>query len=86
MYEEEIRKLLGNEKMLIGRAAVMKKLRKGLVNRVFIANNYPKTALSELEKYKSIAGVEIFDAKVTNVDLGTICKKPFPISIIGMLK
>jgi ribosomal protein L30E len=39
-----------------------------------------------LNKYGKLSGFEVLDTKVPNDDLGTVCKKPFSIALIGVLK
>jgi large subunit ribosomal protein L30e len=86
MYEEEIRKLLTSKKLLIGKDEVLKNIRKSLVQKVYISSNCPVEALADLKKYSKISGFELFETKVPNDELGTVCKKPFSIAIIGVLK
>jgi len=86
MHEEEIKKFLNSKKMLIGRNEVLKGIKKKLVSKVFFASNSPERLLSDLERYKSVEPFELLDTKLPNDELGTICKKPFSVSIIGILK
>lgn len=86
MYEEEIRKLLTSKKLLIGKDEVLKNVRKSLVNKVYIASNVPVEVLGDLNRYTKISGFELFETKIPNDELGTVCKKPFSIAVIGVLK
>ena len=86
MYEEEIRKLLTTKKLLFGKDEVLKSIRKNLIIKVYVSSNSPADVMKDLEKYSKISGFELLNTKVPNDDLGTVCKKPFPISIIGVLK
>ncbi len=86
MYEEEIRKKLSSKKLLIGEEEVLKNVRKGLIAKIYVASNCPALVLKDLTKYSTISGFELVDTKIKNDDLGTICKKPFAIAVIGVLK
>lgn len=86
MYEEEIRKILTSKKLLIGKDEVLKNIRKSLVQKVYIASNCPTELLGDLQRYSKISGFELFETKVANDELGTVCKKPFAIAVIGLLK
>jgi large subunit ribosomal protein L30e len=86
MYEEEIRKLLTSNKFLIGEDEVLKNARKGTLLKVYHASNINKVTLVDLQKYGKLAGFEVLDTNVPNDDLGTVCKKPFSISTVGILK
>ncbi|MGV8171594.1 MAG: ribosomal L7Ae/L30e/S12e/Gadd45 family protein [Candidatus Woesearchaeota archaeon] len=86
MYEEEIRKMLTSKKFLIGEDEVLKSARKGALLKVYHASNINKTVLADLQKYGKLSGFEVLNTNVPNDDLGTVCKKPFSISTIGVLK
>ncbi|HYD03564.1 MAG TPA: ribosomal L7Ae/L30e/S12e/Gadd45 family protein [Alphaproteobacteria bacterium] len=86
MYEEDIRKLLTTKKLIIGGDEVLKNARKGGLSKVYYASNADKLTIKDLTKYADLSGFELLDTKLSNDDLGTTCKKPFSISIIGVLK
>lgn len=80
----EIKKLLDSEKLLIGSEQTLKELRTGSLSKVYMAQN-PKPELKEdIERYAGIAQVEIVLLDVPNDELGTLCKKPFPISVLSV--
>jgi len=86
MYEEDIRKLLTTKKIILGEDEVLKHARNGTLAKVYYATNTNKVVVADLLKYSKLAGFEVLDTKVPNDDLGTVCKKPFSISTIGVLK
>ncbi len=86
MYEEEIRKQLTGKKLIIGRDEVVKGIHKGTISKVYISSNCPADLKKDLTKYSTISGFELFDTKVPNDELGTVCKKPFAIAILGLKK
>lgn len=86
MYEEDIRKLLTTKKLIIGEDEVLKHARKGDLAKVYHASNANKLTIADLLKYGKISNFEVLDTNVPNDDLGTVCKKPFSISTIGVLK
>lgn len=86
MYEEDIKKLLTSKKILFGKDEVLKNIRKGLIAKVFVASNCPDEAMKDIAKYSKLSGFEVLETKVPNDDLGSVCKKPFSIAIIGLLK
>ena len=59
---------------------------KGEVAKVYIASNCKASTKADFEKYSKLSGFELFDTKVPNDDLGTVCKKPFAIAVICVLK
>lgn len=86
MFEDDIRKLLTSKKLLIGKDEVLKNIRRSLVQKVYTASNCPPELKKELEKYSAISGFELMDTKVPNDELGTVCKKPFSIAVLGVLR
>jgi large subunit ribosomal protein L30e len=86
MYEEEIRKLLTSNKLLIGEDEVLKSARNGKLSKVYHASNANALVLADIQKYGKISGFEVLNTNVPNDELGTVCKKPFSISTIGILK
>lgn len=83
---EEIRKVLGSEKLILGKEKTMKELRKGNLVKVFIASNLDAQTKKDLEYYKEINDFELVDANMTNEELGTLCRKPFSVAVLGLLK
>ncbi len=83
---EEIKKLVATPKAIVGTQKTLKGLRAGKVAKVFLAKNVKETTRSDVEKYSGIAGVEIVRLELGNDELGTICKKPFSISVLGESK
>ena len=81
---EEIKKLLGTEKLLLGTERTMKALRSGTLEKIFVAANANPKIVEDIEHYKDIAKIELVKLKESNEELGTICKKSFSISVIGV--
>ena len=83
---EEIKKLLNSDKMIIGTSETMKALRANKLKKVFIASNADPKFVSDIEYYKKMSDVEIERLDLTNEEVGAFCRKPFHISVIGVLK
>ena len=81
---EEIKMLLKKEKIIMGSKRVTKELRNGRINKIFLASNCPEAAASDIEQYCTIAKVELVKLVYPNDEIGTICKKPFAISVLGI--
>ncbi|MGV8168754.1 MAG: ribosomal L7Ae/L30e/S12e/Gadd45 family protein [Candidatus Nanoarchaeia archaeon] len=83
---DEIKKLLGSEKLIIGTQETMKAMRQGKLKKLFVVSNADPKFLKDLEQYKDMAKVEVEYLNMTNEELGAICRKPFLISVLGVLK
>ena len=86
MSLENLKKHLDNEKLVFGTEKTLKDLRKGLLEKVFLASNTKEDTKESFEKYSKLSGVKIEVLAILNDELGTVCKKPFSISVIGVLK
>ena len=84
--EDEIKKALENKKAIIGTDRVIKLLKQGLLKKVFVSLNCPKEIKESINYYKSISGVEVVELEKDSEELGVLCKKPFTISVLGILK
>ncbi|OYT32827.1 50S ribosomal protein L30 [Candidatus Woesearchaeota archaeon] len=81
----EIRKLLEEKRLVIGTEETLKQLHRENIKKIFLASNCKKEAKEDLTHYCKIYKIECKELTQTNEELGTICKKPFAISVIGVL-
>ncbi len=86
MSVKEIKESLKTAHLVIGKEQLIKELKKGKIKKVFLSSNCPQTLKKSLEKYAQLAEAEVSGLKETNVELGVVCKKPFSISVIGLIK
>jgi large subunit ribosomal protein L30e len=82
----DIKKLLKEKRLVIGADETLKGLKTGRFARVYLASNCPAQLREDVSHYSGIGGVEVVDTGMPNTDLGDVCKKPFAISIMGLLK
>lgn len=81
----EISKILKSKKKLIfGKSQIIKFLRNGKLEEVFLSANFPEA--NEIKNLAGLAETPVTVLKQTNDELGALCKKPFSISIIGLIK
>jgi ribosomal protein L30E len=81
-----VRKNLGSNKLLFGEREAIKAIKKGEAKIIFTASNIKEGLKEDLVRYKKIGDFEIKPLKLTNVQLGAICKKQYNISIVTLLK
>ncbi|MFC1768888.1 ribosomal L7Ae/L30e/S12e/Gadd45 family protein [Nanoarchaeota archaeon] len=82
----ELKKLIKDKKLVIGKENCLKKLKGGNLEKVLLTSNMHEDDEKVFNKYGKLVKTEILKATISNVDLGTLCKKPFPISVIGVIK
>lgn len=82
----EIKKLLTTDKILIGTDKTKKALKRGQVAKVFLCSNVNQETREDIMYYQGLSDVPVVELKEKNDELGVICKKPFSISVLGILK
>ncbi len=83
---EEIRKILDSKNLVIGTDLTLKNLKSGNVSKVFISSNCPDEVKNELTHCSKLTDAKVIELNQPNDELGVICKKPFSISVLSLLK
>ena len=82
----EIKKILKSGNILLGTERTVKGLRLGKVEKVFVSSNCPARVEKDLNYYAGLSGAEMHKLEFPNDELGIICKKPFSISVLSVVK
>ena len=82
----EIKKLIKAKKLVIGTERTIKNLKLGKVEKVLISSNCSESTLKDLTHYAKLSKTEIIKVNYLNEELGAMCKKPFSISVLSILK
>lgn len=82
----EIKKALEGKKAVIGTERVIKQLKLGKLEKVFMTANAPADVKDSILYYSKLSSANVVQLKQPNEELGTICKKPFAISVLGIVK
>ncbi|MFH1316446.1 MAG: ribosomal L7Ae/L30e/S12e/Gadd45 family protein [Candidatus Woesearchaeota archaeon] len=83
---DEIKKNLETGKLVIGTNNTLNNIKLGNIQKVFITKNCSDDVRKDLDNYNKVEKIEIIQLDIANDELGSICKKPFSISVIGLLK
>lgn len=83
---DDIKVGLKEKKAVIGTERVIKGLKTGKIAKVFITSNCPEEVKKDIEYYSGLCGAAVVQLAQPNDELGIICKKPFSISVLGILK
>ena len=81
---DDIKKALKDGKVVIGTSRVMKSLRAGNLSKVYLTSNCPADVKKNVKYYAGLGKTEVVQLKLANDALGTVCKKPFSISVLGI--
>ena len=79
---EEIKKYIKSDKLIFGTDETLKSLRKGTLDKVFLAAKTKQSTSEDFNHYAKLAKVEVIQLDLPNDELGTFCKKPYSISVI----
>jgi len=82
----EIKKLIKAKNLAIGTERTIKNLKLGRVEKVIISSNCTDKVVDDLNYYASLNKTETMKVHYPNDELGVICKKPFSISVLSILK
>ena len=82
----ELRKHVHGSKIVIGMREVRKALKDGGLAKIFVASNCPESSVQGIRQSCEAAGCELVELAVPNDELGILCKKPFSISSVGVLR
>ncbi len=82
----EIRKLLKNKGTIIGSERTLKNLKLGKVKKVYLSSNCADDVRDRIEHYSKLSKAEIVKLNYPNLELGILCKKPFSISVLSVMK
>ena len=86
MSIEELKKLIGNKKLIAGSQRAVKELKKGTVKELFIASNCPDSLKTELEMNARMEKAAVSKLALSSEDLGILVKKPFSVAVVSLLK
>lgn len=82
----EIKKLMKSGNILIGTEKTIKSLKLGKIQKVLLSSNCPARVEKDISYYAGLGSVEFHKLDYQNDELGVICKKPFSISVLALLK
>jgi len=83
---EEIKKHLSEKRIVIGAETTVKQLKQGRLDAVFLCSNLPQAVKDDLAHHCGLSKTRLIQLEQSNEELGVICKKPFPISMCGVLR
>ena len=80
----ELKKLLKTDKIILGTDRTLKLLKLGTADRVFLSSNCPEEVKKDIEYYAKLSNVPLIYLKQPNDELGILCKKPYPVSVLSV--
>jgi large subunit ribosomal protein L30e len=82
----DLKKVLKGENVIIGTERTLKEMKRSAIEKVFVTSNCPASVEQDIDYYARLTNVEKVKLPIPNEELGVICKKPFSISVVSLLK
>ena len=82
----EIKKMLKSGNIVIGTERTIKSLRLGRAQKVLVSSNCPAQLEKDIAYYAGLGNAEVHKLDFPNDELSIICKKPFSISVLALVK
>ena len=83
---KEVKNTLKQGNVVLGAEQTTKLMKQGKLKKIFLSSNCKEDVKTDLQRYANISKVELVNVSIPNKELGVVCKKPFSISMIGVLK
>ena len=81
---KDLKEALKEKKVVMGTKSTLRLLKIGKLKKVYTASNCPENIKDDVSHYAKISNIEVVDLKENNEELGTLCKKSFFISVLGI--
>jgi len=81
----KLSKELKTKKVIFGPRVILKNLKNSNIEKIYISNDFPESIIKDLQKFKSIKD-KIIRTDMNKEELKEMCKRPFNISIISILR
>jgi large subunit ribosomal protein L30e len=81
----EIRRAVETGKVNFGEKTAEKNILKGNGELIIISSTAKKTIKERLEHYAKLSEIPFYEFQGTSTDLGSVCGKPFPVSVMTIL-
>ncbi len=82
--ENEIKSLVKSGKVILGLRKSLKAIKLGKARAVMVASKIPKELDDDIRYYAKLGNIPVITYPKTSVDLGLVCGKPFPVSVIAI--
>ncbi len=80
----EIRRAVDTGNALFGKKQAEKALLVDKAEAIVISRNAPKALRETISQYSGIAGTPMIEFGGTSIELGAVCGKPFPVSVMAV--
>ncbi len=82
----DISEAIKKKRLVIGLDSVIRAIKSGAAEKVVVASNCGVDARADVESYSGMSGIEVEVFPGSSRELGTLCRKPFCISVLAVKK
>lgn len=86
LSQASLKKWTSDKKLVIGTERSIKLLKQGKLAKVFLTSNAPESIKRDFSRNANASSTELIQLDINNEQLGNTLKKPFLVSVIGVLK
>ncbi len=83
---KSIRAAVDTGKVILGERETLKAVRNGDVKLVVMASNCPPALKEKLAHHAKISGAHVYEYPGSSLELGSVCGRPFVVSMLGVLE
>ncbi len=84
--QKSIRMAVDTGEVLLGRNEALRSLNAGKSKLIVLAGNAPNDLKIGAKKRAQMAGIPLYEFEGTSMELGSLCGKPYPISVLAVIK
>ena len=81
----DIKTAIKQKKLCIGTKSVLANLKTGKLARVYLASNASADVAEDIARLAEMCSAEVIRLQIPNEEIGTVCKKSFSVSALGVL-
>lgn len=82
---KEIRRAIESGTVVFGEKQAEKNILNGIGKLIILSENIEKKHKEKIQHIAKLAGIPFYEFKGSSIELGSICGKPFPISMCLVL-
>lgn len=82
---KEIKQILKSDKVVLGTKETLQSLKEGSLSKVLVSSNCPESVKKDIKYYAKLGDVKVVAVKYPNDELGILCKRPYSVSVLGVL-
>ena len=83
--QKSIRMAVDTGKVLLGKNESFRSINTGKSKLIILAGNAPIDVRVGVKKRAKLSNISVYEYEGTSIELGSLCGKPYPISVMSIL-